>query len=129
MRTGMRAGELLALQWGDIDWRGRYILVQRNLVRGTLTTPKNHQCRRVDLSPQLRAVVRHTFASLLLQAGEPITYVSRQLRHKDSAITLRVYAQWLPESTGRKGVDRLDENPAVAQPLHKPARRARREAA
>jgi integrase len=48
----------LALQWGDIDWRGRYILVQRNLVRGTLTTPKNHQCRRVDLSPQLRAVLR-----------------------------------------------------------------------
>ena len=36
--------------------------------------------------------MRHAFASLLLRAGEPITYVSRQLGHKDSAITLRVYA-------------------------------------
>ena len=58
LRTGMRAGELLALQWGDIDWRGRYIYVQRNLVRGTVTTPKNHQCRMVDLSSELRAVLR-----------------------------------------------------------------------
>jgi integrase len=34
--------------------------------------------------------MRHTFASLLLQAGEPITYVSHQLGHKDPAITPRV---------------------------------------
>ena len=58
------------------------------------------------------------FASLLLQAGEPITYVSSQMGHKDSAITLRVYAHWLPDSTSRKGVDRLDEYPAVAHSLH-----------
>jgi len=44
-------------------------------------------------------------------------------------MTLRVYAHWLSETTGRKGVDRLDENPAVAQPLHKPTQRARRDAA
>ena len=105
LRTGLRAGELLALQWGDIDWRGRFVEVRRNLVRGKLTTPKNHQ-------------LRHTFASLLLQAGEPITYVSSQMGHKDSAITLRVYAHWLPDPTSRKGVDRLDEHPAVAHPLH-----------
>jgi integrase len=34
LRTGMRAGELLALQWGDINWRGHYLEVRRNLVRG-----------------------------------------------------------------------------------------------
>jgi hypothetical protein len=56
LRTGMRAGELLALQWGDVDWRGRYLFVQRNWVRSTLTTPKNHQCRQVDLSSELRGV-------------------------------------------------------------------------
>src|SRR5580658_7838029 len=53
--------------------------------------------------------MRHTFASQLLQAGEPITYVSAQLGHKDSSITLRVYAHWLPDTTTRKGVDRLDD--------------------
>jgi hypothetical protein len=52
-----------------------------------------------------------------LAAGEPITYVSGQMGHKDSAITLRVYAHWLPDSTSRKGVDRLDEFRAVAHPL------------
>ena len=32
--------------------------------------------------------MRHTFGSLLINVGEPVTYVSRQLGHKDSAITL-----------------------------------------
>ncbi len=58
LRTGMRAGELLALQWGDIDWRGSFIHLERNLVRGVLTTPKNHQRRRIDMSRQLRATLR-----------------------------------------------------------------------
>ena len=71
--------------------------------------------------------MRHSFASLLLQAGEPITYVSRQLGHKDSAITLKVYAHWLPDTTTRKGVDQLDQSiPTVAQSLHRPCRRALR---
>lgn len=52
--------------------------------------------------------MRHTFASLLLQAGEPITYVSNQLGHKDASITLRMYAHWLPDTSARRGVDRLD---------------------
>jgi integrase len=43
LRTGMRAGELLALQWGDFNWQRRFVQVPRNLVRGALTTPKKHQ--------------------------------------------------------------------------------------
>ena len=58
LRTGLRAGELLGLQWGDVDWRGRYLQISRSIVRGKETTPKNHQRRRVDLSPQLRALLR-----------------------------------------------------------------------
>jgi hypothetical protein len=73
--------------------------------------------------------MRHAFASLLLQAGEPITYVSQQLGHKDPSITLRVYAHWLPDTTERKGVDRLDDSSrsseSVAQPLHAAAKRRR----
>jgi hypothetical protein len=53
--------------------------------------------------------MRHTFASLLLQDGAPITYVSRQLGHKDASITLRVYAHWLPDPTSEKLVDALDD--------------------
>jgi hypothetical protein len=62
--------------------------------------------------------MRHSFASLQLQAGEPITYVSAQLGHRDSAIALRVYAHWLPDTTGRKGVDRSTRSPRARNPLH-----------
>ena len=58
LRTGLRAGELLALQWSDCNWRYGFVQVQRNLVRGLLTTPKNHQRRRVDLSRQLQVALR-----------------------------------------------------------------------
>jgi integrase len=53
VRTGMRLGELLALQWGDIDFHGRFIVVRRNRVRGRTATPKSSKIRRVDMSPQL----------------------------------------------------------------------------
>ena len=29
-RTGMRIGEILGLQWGDIDFNGKFIHVQRS---------------------------------------------------------------------------------------------------
>jgi len=58
LRTGMRLGELLGLQWGDIDLHGRFIEVRRNLVAGRLTTPKNGKMRRVDMSKQLAETLR-----------------------------------------------------------------------
>jgi integrase len=45
-----------------------------------------------------------------------VTYVSRQLGHKDSAITLKVYARWLQDDSRRRGVDRLDETQPSATP-------------
>jgi hypothetical protein len=42
--------------------------------------------------------------------------MSRQLGHKDSAITLRVYPRWLPDETRRRGVDRLDQTQPSATP-------------
>jgi integrase len=53
VRTGMRLGELLGLQWGDVDFRGRFLEVRRNRVAGRTTTPKNGKKRRVDMSAQL----------------------------------------------------------------------------
>ena len=54
VRTGMRQGELLGLQWSDVDFSGGSIQIRRNLVRGVLTTPKTRKGRRrVDMSQQL----------------------------------------------------------------------------
>jgi len=52
-RTGMRLGELLALQWGDIDWNSKCIHVKRSFRNGRITKPKNGKSRRVDMSDQL----------------------------------------------------------------------------
>ena len=54
----MRLGELLGLQWGDIDFSGRFIEVRRNRVAGRVTTPKNGKIRRVDMSTQLTETLR-----------------------------------------------------------------------
>ena len=51
--------------------------------------------------------LRHTYASLLLAAGAPITYVSAQLGHATPTTTLRYYAKWIP-SQGRRWVEVLD---------------------
>jgi integrase len=51
-RTGMRIGEALALQGGDIDFDERFIEVKRSVYRDKITTPKNGKTRLVDMSLQ-----------------------------------------------------------------------------
>jgi integrase len=58
LRTGMRLGELLALQWGDIDFRGGFVEVCRSFTHGHYTTPKNGKTRHIDMSPQLAETLK-----------------------------------------------------------------------
>jgi integrase len=61
-RTGLRAGELRGLQWGDLDWARRKLHVRRNVVAGLVGTPKNGRTRVVPLTADaietLRAIPR-----------------------------------------------------------------------
>jgi integrase len=189
-RSGLRQGELIALKGTDIDFKGRFIHVQRNLSRGKLSTTKNSKNRRVDMSTMLantldellskrradalreemrkpaegrrdnativnevmngwlfqtpgvvkknaqviRATrldpsnlrkafnrilvdaglrrvrfhdLRHTFASLLLQNGESLTYVKDQMGHSSIQITVDIYGHLVPGGN-RAAVDKLD---------------------
>ena len=51
-RTGLRLGELLGLEWGDVDFRGRFLEIRRSFKNGRFARPKNGKSRRVDLSNQ-----------------------------------------------------------------------------
>jgi len=51
--------------------------------------------------------LRHTYASLMLQRGAPITFVSQQLGHSNPSTTLRHYAHWIP-GEGAQWADLLE---------------------
>ena len=148
LRTSMRFGELLAVQRADVDFVGCFIEVRRNLVGGRVTSTKNTNRRRADMSLKLADALRehrtaqkaarlkagrrlppwiftntegkpldgdnlrnrvfytllekarvrqvrvprlrHTFASLLIPNGEPLTYVKEQMGHWSIQVTVDV---------------------------------------
>jgi integrase len=59
-RTGMRIGEVTALQWIDIDFSKNYIIVRRNIPhhRQVETTKTVASQRKVDMSPELAAELK-----------------------------------------------------------------------
>ncbi len=70
VRTGMRLGELLALQWGDIDFHGQFIVVRRNYTRGEVVdTPKSGETRRVDMSRKLTQTLKDLLTDRQLEAA------------------------------------------------------------
>lgn len=74
LRTGCRIGEAVALQLGDVDFRGRFVEIRRNWTNGRLTTPKNGKARRIDLSKRLAEVLKEHLTSYELEAmaaGKP----------------------------------------------------------
>jgi integrase len=57
--------------------------------------------------------LRHTFGSLLLDAGAPLAYVSEQMGHASTVITVQIYIHNLRKNAGF--VNRLDTQPVATQ--------------
>lgn len=56
--TGMRLGELLALQWDDIDWNSGSIRVRRSLYQREFVSPKSKRSvRTIGMSPGLKDIL------------------------------------------------------------------------
>ena len=52
--TGMRVGEVFALQWDDVDFKRNRVRVRRRLYRSDLDLPKSNKVREVVLLPEAR---------------------------------------------------------------------------
>jgi integrase len=100
-RTGMRLGELLALQWGDVDWHGKFIEVRRSYKLGQLTPTKTGRVRRVDMSDQLIEGLKELYAQRKREAlqegrGEICeTIFHRGGKHMEQNYIRRVFKQLL----------------------------------
>ncbi|WP_341304687.1 DUF3596 domain-containing protein [Pseudomonas sp. TMP25] len=148
--TGMRTSELVALEWGDIDWLRSEARVSRGLTKAAKEAelPKTAAgVRDVKLLPMAMAALnaqkpytymagaqifhdprygkpfdgdqairksfwipatrkagvryrrpyqsRHTYASMMLTAGEHPMWVAKQMGHTDWTMIARVYGRWI----------------------------------
>lgn len=173
--SGLRTSELVALEWGDIDWIRGIVRVSRAKTqagvsvegtktrRGTrdvkllspareaLERQKVHSflaggrvflnpltggpwegdqpIRRTAWQPALRAALvryrrpyqtRHTFASMMLTAGESPVWVAAQMGHSDLMMIARTYGRWIPDASpevGEKAVGLFGGNGSLSKML------------
>lgn len=150
--TGLRTSELIALEWGDIDFIGRAVSVNKahtayaDAPESTKTTSGRRMVRlhgpalaaladqkrftflaggRIFHNPNTGAAwlgdqsirafwtsalkragvryripyqTRHTFASMMLSAGESPLWVSKQMGHANWQLIGRTYGKWMPDA-------------------------------
>ena len=71
LRTGLRRGELFALQWKDVDLDPGAVHVRRGVFRGRLESPKGGRARTVPMTRRLVSVV----ASYKAKAEDKSTFL------------------------------------------------------
>jgi len=100
-RTGLRQGEVIGLQWGDIDWNGRFLTARRTIYRKMAKITKNKKERRVDMSDQLLTVLRDHKKAMTAEAlrkGRPLSeYVFTSSRNKphEASWIRKVFSNYL----------------------------------
>jgi integrase len=88
--AGLRCGEMIALEWTDVDLAKRQLSVQRSDWNGQITTPKGGRIRYVPLTVRLTAALRdhrHLRSPRVLcqPGGTPFTRQQVQYRMKRAA--------------------------------------------
>jgi len=158
--TGMRAGEMSALKWNNVDFSRKVIKVVETRVYGEEGRPKtNSSYRDIDVLPMVyealkeqerrnrlrskyvflnpddgpieietlrknawskglkaagldyRPVIqtRHTFATMMISAGENLGWVQRMMGHSSLKMITDKYFAYLPNMTHQDGVRFLEE--------------------
>ncbi len=118
--TGARKGEVLAMRWADVD-----------LGAGTWTKPghttKQKTLHHVPLSAPARQILRHSYASQLVNAGFGLPVIGAMLGHSQPATTARyahLYTSVLEQAAERVGALVEGAGKPVAEPV--PFKRAGR---
>ena len=156
--TGMRTSELIALEWGDIDFVNSEVRVSRALTQASKTpesTKTTSGTRTIKLLPDalfalkeqkqftfleglqifhnprleepwkgdqaIRRTLwipalkkagiryrnpyqtRHTYASMMLSAGESLPWLSNQMGHSNVLTTAKIYARFIPSAQPNAG--------------------------
>lgn len=88
--AGLRCGEMLALEWSDIDLTKRQLCIQRSDWNGEVTSPKGGRLRYVPLTVRLAAALqqhRHLQSKRVFcqTQGLPLTRQQVQYRVKRAA--------------------------------------------
>jgi integrase len=74
--AGMRLGEIIALEWRDIELTSRRLTVQRSDWHGNVTVPKGGRSRQLPMTRRLTAALkgaRHLRSVLCLSDGSAMT--------------------------------------------------------
>src|SRR3954451_17691987 len=84
--AGLRCGEMIAIEWRDVDLGKRQICVQRSAWNGQVTTPKGGRMRYVPLTLRLAAAFRghrHLRSPNVLcqDDGQPLRPTDRPVPH------------------------------------------------
>ena len=157
--TGLRTSELVALDWGDVDWVRGEVMISRAMTQAAggeaevtktaagrrsvkllrpaleaLTAQKAHTfladkevfqnprtlerwagdqpIRKTMWHPAMKKAgvryrrpyqTRHTYASMMLSAGEHPMWVAKQMGHSDWTMIARVYGRWMPSLDSAAG--------------------------
>ncbi|MFN7982993.1 MAG: tyrosine-type recombinase/integrase [Vicinamibacterales bacterium] len=93
--AGLRCGEMMALEWGDVDLVNRQLTIGRSDWNGHVTTPKGGRSRHVPLTRRLAAALsehRHLRSKRVLCQDDrkPFTRQIVQTRVKRAARRARV---------------------------------------
>ena len=93
--AGLRCGEMMALEWSDVDLANRQLTIRRSEWNGHVTSPKGGRSRHVPLTRRLAAALsehRHLRSTRVLcqDDAKPFTRQIVQTRAKRAARRARV---------------------------------------
>ncbi len=88
---------------------GNYVWLNPNTGRRyhddqTLRKELTRVCQSAGIPRKLPRFTRHTYASLMLGAGESLVWVSKQLGHSNIVITAERYVRFLPDAHENAGM-------------------------